>query len=586
MLPSIAMSALFCLSFFLIIGLRKKPEFILLPLLLVYGLATTPTPQSFTEKLIIAITSFIAFELIRRINANTICRRSYALFSASLLLSLLVLMLPAAPSALGAHRHILIGSFTIDLSPFIAFSILPVCQLINRMKLISYREWAAIAAFVMIELHLFLLQPNLAAVAVIGMVFLILLIKVKKDNRTHVSWTVVNMSIVLAAALPALIISLRPQLLASILSRSTDDPLGAGYALQFTDAAVRSVQVFGPADISAIPGAELLAEMPILCFAVRFGWICTVLFLTAFAVFIVRLYCMSNKIRNSFAKYTCFGLTTYFAVGGIFYVLGELAFGRFASPFLFMGSSSTIFIHFVLIAILFALYTQRSKITVGRQLDIDYDMTEAVLTDFSTAYVQQLHRQDCSNAEKEHLHQRIRELEAERSAWKAKAKTFEEISQNFETYTNELHPDAGQKDLVFISYNHFDEKHADYLAKQLENLGLKAWHFKRDMNAADGNNAYATAICKAIRQSRVFAVILSEHSIHSEHVKNEVCLAFNQIPNGTAIMGITIESITLDAINKDETFGYYLCRQDIMESHKPVKKWLNALADKIESAFK
>ena len=75
---------------------------------------------------------------------------------------------------------------------------------------------------------------------------------------------------------------------------------------------------------------------------------------------------------------------------------------------------------------------------------------------------------------------------------------------------------------VCISY---DEDSAENVARQvaeaLESDGISCWYVGRDME----KGLLRGAITKAIRDCRVFLLILSEQSIHSEYVKNEIALA-------------------------------------------------------------
>lgn len=75
---------------------------------------------------------------------------------------------------------------------------------------------------------------------------------------------------------------------------------------------------------------------------------------------------------------------------------------------------------------------------------------------------------------------------------------------------------------VCISY---DEDSAESVARQisgaLEKSGISCWYMGRDME----KGALRGAITEAIEDCRVFLLILSEQSIHSEYVKNEIALA-------------------------------------------------------------
>ena len=78
--------------------------------------------------------------------------------------------------------------------------------------------------------------------------------------------------------------------------------------------------------------------------------------------------------------------------------------------------------------------------------------------------------------------------------------------------------------MIFISYSSCDRKVAEELCNYLENKGLGCWVAFRDVTS--GN--FAGEITRALRTSDIFLLIASKESCKSEHVKNEVTLAFNQ----------------------------------------------------------
>lgn len=76
---------------------------------------------------------------------------------------------------------------------------------------------------------------------------------------------------------------------------------------------------------------------------------------------------------------------------------------------------------------------------------------------------------------------------------------------------------------VFISYSKHDRRTAENLCSYLEDRNISCWIAPRDI--ASGN--YAGEITRALRASDITIVLCSKHSSRSEHVKNEVTLAFN-----------------------------------------------------------
>lgn len=78
--------------------------------------------------------------------------------------------------------------------------------------------------------------------------------------------------------------------------------------------------------------------------------------------------------------------------------------------------------------------------------------------------------------------------------------------------------------MVFISYGSCDRLIAEELTHYLEEHGIRCWITLRDLTS--GN--FSGEITRALRACEAMVVICSNESCKSEHVKNEVTIAFNQ----------------------------------------------------------
>jgi hypothetical protein len=74
---------------------------------------------------------------------------------------------------------------------------------------------------------------------------------------------------------------------------------------------------------------------------------------------------------------------------------------------------------------------------------------------------------------------------------------------------------------VFVSYSHRDETTVDQLVKQIEKLGYTVW-IDRQLT---GSQRYAASIVRAIRASRLVALMCSQHAFASDHVIREIYVA-------------------------------------------------------------
>ena len=116
-----------------------------------------------------------------------------------------------------------------------------------------------------------------------------------------------------------------------------------------------------------------------------------------------------------------------------------------------------------------------------------------------------------------------------------------------------------KRDFAFISYSSKDKNIADNLCSKLENNGIKVWYAPRDVHGP-----YADAIANAIDRAQYFIVILSQNSISSEHVLNEIDLAFQNISQGLKFKPLRIDDTLFTA-----SFKYYLSRQHWMDATVP-----------------
>lgn len=119
---------------------------------------------------------------------------------------------------------------------------------------------------------------------------------------------------------------------------------------------------------------------------------------------------------------------------------------------------------------------------------------------------------------------------------------------------------------VFVSYAHEDAERVEKIIKCLEKQGVECWYAPRDVGA----RRYAKAICEGIENCKIFLLMLSKYSAVSEHVLNEVEMAYNKrkASNGA----LTIETICLDKLNLDspefDEIMYYIRRINFIQSDK------------------
>lgn len=133
-------------------------------------------------------------------------------------------------------------------------------------------------------------------------------------------------------------------------------------------------------------------------------------------------------------------------------------------------------------------------------------------------------------------------------------------SYNILTHANSSaeNPEEQKKTCAFISYASEDKNIADNLCSKLESKGVRVWYAPRDVKGP-----YAEAIAQAIDNCSHFIVILSQNSMISEHVLNEIDLAFQLLPK------IKFKPLRIDKSIFTPSFKYYLSRQHWMDAIIP-----------------
>jgi len=115
---------------------------------------------------------------------------------------------------------------------------------------------------------------------------------------------------------------------------------------------------------------------------------------------------------------------------------------------------------------------------------------------------------------------------------------------------------------VFISYHTSSAAdHVRKIAAALEGAGITCWYAPRDCGAQ-----YASSIVQAIRQCKVFLMLLNEQSNISAHCLNEVNCAFERLKNHEEI---TLLPFRLDQCMLSDDVYYYLGRIHIMDGSLP-----------------
>lgn len=125
---------------------------------------------------------------------------------------------------------------------------------------------------------------------------------------------------------------------------------------------------------------------------------------------------------------------------------------------------------------------------------------------------------------------------------------------------------------VMVSYSHKDQQYADMIVAILEQNNIKCWIDHRD--ATPGAN-YAGSIVRAIKNADFVVVILSNNSIDSQQVLNEINSAVNN--------EVIIIPFKIDETELNDNFEYYIGKTHWLDAiTPPIEEHINRLVETIK----
>ncbi|MRR21614.1 TIR domain-containing protein [bacterium] len=129
---------------------------------------------------------------------------------------------------------------------------------------------------------------------------------------------------------------------------------------------------------------------------------------------------------------------------------------------------------------------------------------------------------------------------------------------------------------LFISYSHKDKNAADAVCAKMEENGIRCWIAPRDITPGA---AFAEAIIDGIKGARVFILIYSSNSNHSQQVIKEVDRA---VHHGLAIIPLRLEDIPMS-----KQLEYYLSDVHWLDAlAPPLEKYISKLCNVVQMLLK
>jgi len=123
---------------------------------------------------------------------------------------------------------------------------------------------------------------------------------------------------------------------------------------------------------------------------------------------------------------------------------------------------------------------------------------------------------------------------------------------------------------VFISYSNKDKEVADAVCHFLEQQGITCWIAPRDVTTG----SYASSIVKAIQNSKLMVLILTNNANFSKHVKRELELSVKN--------DVTIQPIRTEEVEPTSELEYYISSMHWLDAlTPPLEEHLSKLAQKV-----
>lgn len=119
---------------------------------------------------------------------------------------------------------------------------------------------------------------------------------------------------------------------------------------------------------------------------------------------------------------------------------------------------------------------------------------------------------------------------------------------------------------VFISYSSKDVDVAEKVCQTLENKKITCWMAPKSL---EPGKSYASEIVRGIKNSLIFVLVFSSNSNTSQHVMNEVDIAFNSHK--------TIVPFMIHDIQMSEYLSYYLSRTHWLVAYSDMAEAFNEL---------
>lgn len=276
------------------------------------------------------------------------------LYSAALLLLLLCVVFGTAYN--GVKRWLVVGGVTISVNSVAGILFVSsFCGFLEKYQGEGFMGILKLMLWGIGSMMLFVLQPSMSMVLILFVAYAVLIIRAISLNHFDGNKKIQMISVLSLGGISALmtlgvLISSphRFQRLLSFWNNGANDPTGSGWIFAMADKVLKSSNLVGkgtPLTEGSIDWVmpEITTDFALLNLINNFGWLVGIALVAIIAIFIVKMFITSNKIKNSFGFYlslvSCVMLTVQFVIN-VLINFGMCPYIDVSLPFISYGGTN------------------------------------------------------------------------------------------------------------------------------------------------------------------------------------------------------------------------------------------------------
>ena len=251
------------------------------------------------------------------------------LYSAAVLLLVLCMFFGTAYA--GVKRWLVVGGFDISVNSVAGILFVSsFCGFLEKYQGEGFMGIVKLMLWGIGSMMFFVIQPSMSMVFMLFIAYAVLIIRAISLNHFDGNKKIQMISGLSLGGISALM-SLgvlisnphRLQRLLSFWNNGANDPTGSGWIFAMADKVLKSSNLFGkgtPLAEGSIDWVmpEITTDFALLNLINNFGWLVGIALVAIIAIFIVKMFITSNKIKNSFGFYlslvSCVMLTAQFVI--------------------------------------------------------------------------------------------------------------------------------------------------------------------------------------------------------------------------------------------------------------------------------